>query len=294
MKTTNEGKATASRRWWGDYSLALAETACWRLGELALWGTRSETEWSFLYRHEAGSAENRGEVDLTARIAPPVVGEEGVTGRRFAFRATTDSCNLLPALPDRPLVVRLESELTIPPGEAVTVFMGLPLWVQFATKSGGVHLLDLPLTRVSDTWFGQLTGAGELCYASRTTARQDLAKLPPTSTRARAAVRIENRVSSTLSLETLLLPVGNLSLFAEEGGRLWTEAVTLVHEEEGESAALELGEGPPRQASRAELLNGPRRVARKRITLHVFGNLLRGGIDALRSGKSRASGMVDT
>ena len=152
---------------------------------------------------------------------------------------------------------------------------------------------DLPLALVSDTWFGPKAGEGELCYASRTSARQDITTLPETIDRARAAVRIHNKVDSPLSLETLRLPVSSLSLFAGEDRRLWTEAVTLVREEDGESAALELGTGPPVQAKQARLLAGPRDPARKRDTVRAFGNLIRGGFDALRSGKSRSAGMVD-
>lgn len=279
--------------WWGDHSLAVSQTGSWRLGDLAIWATRSATEWSFLYRYEEGCASDRAETRLPTNEAPPEISDARVSGRRIAFRSTTDSLKLRPALPDRPLVVRLEAPLTIPGGEVVCVYVGLPLWARFETGPSSINLIDIPICRVSDSWFGQLAGAGELCYASKTSARQDLAMLPPTQTRARAAVRIENRVESALSLETLRLPVGNLSLFSDDLGRLWTQTIDLIHEEEGESAALELGNLPPSHATGAQLLAGPRQTLRKRIRVLAFGNLFRGGIDALRSGKPRSTGMVD-
>lgn len=168
---------TDSVRWWGERTLAEGERLHGRLGTLELWLERGPREWLATTRH--GDDEAR-----TPRLEQPWEGtvpehdEQTIFAERFAFRRTGDRLQLLPAMPPRPVVVHTATPLVIPGGEEATVYISLPLWLR--ASAGGELLLDVPVVRQSDTWFGAITGPGELCYASRSRGRLRLEDLPAT------------------------------------------------------------------------------------------------------------------
>ena len=281
---------TDSARWWGERTLAEGERLHGRLGTLELWLERGPREWLATTRH--GDDEAR-----TPRLEQPWEGtvpehdEQTIFAERFAFRHTGDRLQLLPAMPPRPVVVHTATPLVIPGGEEATVYISLPLWLR--ASAGGELLLDVPVVRQSDTWFGAITGPGELCYASRSRGRLRLEVLPATPLRARAAIHVRNSAAGALPIDGLRLPAPFLSLYADGAGQLWTESVLVDHEQEGEMAALDYGAGPPREAAGAERVAGPRNAPERRALVHTFSSLIRGGFDALRHSRSRSAGVVD-
>ncbi len=269
----------AAGRWWGDWELPADTELHVRLDALALWIGRAPSEWRL--SHCLGERAAAPALELPARSPEPSFEAAGVRGARYAFRRTADRLRIEPALPPRGLVVRPEGPLVIPRGEQVTVYLRLPLWLRLCVP-GGDCLLDTGLQPLSDTWFGPRTGPGELCYASRLRGRLNLGDLPVDPFRAHAAIHIRNEAEAPLPVDGLRLPTPNLSLYAGADHQLWTETVLLVHEQDGEMAALDLGGGAPREAPGAALVAGPRSVPERRAVVHTFSGLFRGSFDAFR------------
>jgi hypothetical protein len=115
-----------------------------------------------------------------------------------------------------------------------------------------------------------------MCYASRTRATQHLENVTRLPHRAISVVKIRNRAATRLEFERIMLPVMNLSLYADATGYLWTEAVTLERDEDGDFADMRLGRGAPDEAGgKAALVSGPRRRHEKGLSLRMFGSLLK-------------------
>ena len=224
------------KAWWGDYEIGSKETRRWQIGPMSLWVTRGEGEWRI--------ATAEGDDPLDSRLSVAETGEEpvgdDVNAKRFAVRGDDRIVRLTPGLPDRPLVVKAASPFFIARTQEVTLYVSSPLWLRVYSGEDDHELLDIPLVRPSDTWFGPNTMSGEMCYASQSSARMHLENLPVRPHRSISALRIRNSATSTLQFERLKVPVQHLSLFASEKGHLWTDALQLDRSEETANATVNL------------------------------------------------------
>lgn len=267
--------STTNPVWWGEFELPRETARVWQVGSFHLRLTRGPQELGVTWWREGDPASTLVIVDQAAESAPPA----SAMLERFGFREVPTRVRIRPATPDRPLVVTPTHAFHLPPREEATLYVSVPLWLQVHLDD--VVLFEQPLHRLSDTWFGPNTRVGELCYASRTSARLSLANLGVTPPRAVAAVRIRNQARTVLELERLSLPVTNFALHAGENGHLWTEAVLLEREADGDFAALELDHGTPELAGATRLVSPPRMAPERHTPLRAFGRLLRrGGLHA--------------
>lgn len=254
--------------WWGEFEFDLGQTLRWQIGPKALWITRADGEWRI-----AGE-EGRDRLDqrlTVAEAATEPFGDE-IDVKRFAVRDESRVLRLVPALPDRPLIVNTAKPFFVPSREAATLYVSVPLWFRVLLAGSEVALADTATVRPSDTWFGPDTLSGELCFASRTSARLHVESLPLRPHRAVSTVRIRNNAKSTLPLEKLKVPVQNLSLFASEEGHLWTEPLTLERNEDSENAQIRL-DRQPADGVRSMPVAPPRTKISKGFVLDVFGRL---------------------
>lgn len=256
--------------WWGKYSIPMDRVAYWRIGPLEIWISRTEREWRIGTRGHGDVTDSALVVNRTEDIDLP--SDQDVEWQRFGFRNAPEAIELIPALAPRPLVVRPETAFTLPPKEEATLYMSSPLWIQFKFGRSASQAFEKHIFRPSDTWFGPSTLVGELCYASRTRARLRLDELDVLPHRAHSALHIRNRATSELKIDRLKLAMPNLSVFAA-AGRLWTEAVTLNRQADGDFAELQLAKEPPAEVHPVKLLNGPRSKPEKGLLIRAFGGL---------------------
>jgi hypothetical protein len=261
-------------RWWGEYALPAGGAAFWQVGPLRLWASRSDHEWN-LASEPAGDPLDS---TLIREIPTQRVWPEGLSAtRRFGFRKTKQALLVMPALADRPVIVNPAVPFSLLPGEEMTLYISTVLWVRVQVGDPPVTLLEIPTHRPSDTWFGPSTMEGELCYATKTSARHQLENLPVRPHRVTSALRVRNMAGGALSVERLKLPLPNMSIFESSEGQLWTEAVTLEREQDGEHAKLELSKKPPSHIAKAKLLAGPREEPSRGSLIRAFGGVF-GGI----------------
>jgi len=171
------------------------------------------------------------------------------------FPLSFEELMVSPHLADRTVVARLNQAVLLPPGETVVLYVGSPLWLQFRWREH--MLLDLPLARLSDTWFGPNTRSGELCYASETHARLNLNDVGPRPYKAFTQVEIKNLAEDMLKLERINIPVPNLSLFHGDD-RWWTGRVRVTRNETGGNGEIKVFNTPDDGIQRAEEISRPR------------------------------------
>ena len=174
---------------------------------------------------------------------------------RYIVETNTNNIDIKPSLPNRTVVCRPKSPITLLPGASVVIYLSIPIWISVGVM-GKEHTLlkELPTQKLSDTWFGASTREGELCYASQTIGRLDIDKLPFRLQRSVTPLLIENKAHNDLVFERIALPVPSLSLFTTETGQLWTQNVTLTREGDGDFAKLKLG----LPQSNLTFISGPR------------------------------------
>ena len=240
---------------WGAATLERGQSVMLRVGPLSVSVTSLPREWMVAYRREHGDLERfedahveRGERALEAPDAT----------ERFLVRESSSTVAFVPTLADRSVVSRPERPFHVPAGEAANLFLSSPVWVRLSLADSKLPLVEIPTSISSDTWVGPSTRSGELCYASRTLARTRLDEVPLRPHRVVTPLTIENRAENHLRIDRVNIPCPNLSVFVGERGFLWTEAVTLVREEDGDLARLRIHEGASEPARGGDRLTTPR------------------------------------
>lgn len=264
--------------WWGPYTVPVQQMYHWHLGALHSWMLRDAHEWRVAWEagrdplHDANTCEGPMAVDEAAFSwsDPP----DAYTLARYSMHATEATLRVQPALADRALVVRPEHPISIPPDEAITLFVSTPLWMRILVHEREHQLLEMPTVRLSDTWFGASTRAGELCYAARTTGRLHLDNVPRRPHRAITPIRIRNQARDTLLLERVQMPATHLALYETDEAVLWTQALTLEREANrgatGPAAAVHIRPGAPPEAEGATRLTEPREPVRRNLFVSTF------------------------
>ena len=159
-------------------------------------------------------------------------------------------------LSNRPVVARPTQPLHLPHGEHVTLFVGTTLW--FCLNRDDDLLIDIPLERLSDTWFGPDTQVGEVCYASPTHARLTMEGVPRHVFKAVTPVEIRNHGDAPLVIDKVNLPVPYLALY-RDSHRHWTSQVTITQTSEELRGEVHIASGPPSYAISPTRIAPPRR-----------------------------------
>ncbi|WFB35724.1 hypothetical protein P3T73_16350 [Kiritimatiellota bacterium B12222] len=152
--------------------------------------------------------------------------EKEVSWRRLASVEDVPTLKIMPAFPNRPVVVRPEYPYTLIPGERVNIFVGVPVSFCLQTPNG-LTLLEETVHPLSNTWFGLPTD-GELCYAMRTLARREGENLDFGPARVICPMRIRNQSKEKMTFERMCLRVQYLSIYLTENKRLCSNESSVV------------------------------------------------------------------
>lgn len=254
--------------WWGDFTLPLEQSLQWRIGPLTLIVRCLDGEWHIGHQQTADfdNDDSTWEFQRTDQL-PETLNNNS----RYIFSKMVKRLTLTPRLADRPIISRPRIPFNLTAGEEVTLYVSSPLWLELALETSPATVLEeVPIQRPSDTWFGPSTLEGELCYASSTHCRINLAELPQRVHRAITPVLIRNQADTTLTVERLNLPAPLLSVFACTDGQLWTPKVTLIRGKDGDMAELKIDNKAPEQAESPELLSKPRNTANAGVLIRAF------------------------
>ncbi len=255
----------------GTFELEVDSAKIWAIGPFTLWAFRAANEWRIATRRESEASKETSAVENPAPGENPPANSEL---HRYGYSTSPAEISLLPLLADRPVVFSAESPLLIPSREEMTLYVSTPAWMEVAIGDPPVTVMEQPLQRPTDTWFGPNTMGGELCYAVRTKARLRLENLPVRPHRVFSMVHIVNRAETNLSFARVKIPVPQMSVYGASDGQLWTEKVTLERDQDEGDATVRLGSGPPPQAADATLIHGPRTVGERGLLTSAFSGLI--------------------
>lgn len=275
-------------RWWGSLSLEPGQAGRWRAGPSTVYAARSRTDWRLWHQQDGDPYAPVGQWPRRVDAAEL---PDGVPQVRFSFAESPDSILVSPRLAPRPVVIRPDTSLAVPPGERVTIYISTPTWMSLTVQGSGskrrggdgkqVLLADLPTHRPSDTWFGPSTREGELCYAVRTAGRLVFADLPLRPHRAVTPMTIQNDADDLLQVQRVQVPVPQLALYVDGNGRLLTDGVLFRRQTGGDFAELRIERQTPGASQGAavtevEKLAAPRTPVTGNIVMRAFSRLFKG------------------
>lgn len=256
-----KNKDIKKRKWWGEFDLHPGKWARWKIGPKDFFARSMGDEWRFAWRtgHDMLSEEVRFESPTDQEPSDADSTEPEFELRRYALEDAHNRLRLTPKLADRPVIVRPETPLYLPPGQRTVLYVSTGVWVAVAPPSmDDQFLFEVPIYRASDTWFGPNTLTGELCYTAVTSARTNPSLLAQVPHRAFTPIDITNNGGDALEIEYLRVPVTQLSLYAGAKGRLWTDKITFEREQGESSASLKISAHEGLEAGPDSRLSGPR------------------------------------
>lgn len=260
----------SQNKWWGDFEFDVGQTRYWQLGQCLLCIERTSQMWRIAYRYWE---KNTDQIKIAVDKIPGVT-QDSFTFSRFSFQNTESKITLTPMLGNRSQVARPEFPFYISAFENVTLYVSSPAWIKIETGTPTIRLLEFSTLRLSDTWFGENTQEGELCYASRTRCRMELVRSELYSYRITSSIVIHNRSSENLLVQRIKMPLPSLSIYASQDNFLWTEDIIIENGSATGGMLTELGKTAPKLAEPAELLSGPRFIVKSRSIRDLFAQIL--------------------
>ncbi len=225
--------------WTGARPLPDGAGRIWQIGPLTLWVARRGRELWVAHRSSgAFLSEDLSEVD-----APEPPG--GLVPRRLVVGSVHEEVVLAPRTSERPVVVRPELQVDLPPGGQLTALVSTACWVRVQC---GPHALEVPTLPPKPTWSGTSPREGVLCVSGRTLlqpgaeVRERLPHRPITS------VQLHNRSNDPLELVRVRLPLPHLALYADAQGTLWTASVRMELSDSLSATSVRLAPPPVENA----------------------------------------------
>ena len=159
-------------RFWEPFKIERGKEYHWQIGPLKMWLKKIEDEWLVASEQSPNDLESEEIVIANLSEKP-----ETPEWTRFVC-AGPDTMQLLPALPDRAVVVGSEMAVKILQENSALFFVTIPVWVcVYAGDKKETMLTEIPTVSLSNTWFGDPM-TGELCYSLQSRAGMDIKHIP--------------------------------------------------------------------------------------------------------------------
>jgi hypothetical protein len=246
------------KTWWGEVDFALNEKKSWYLGGLTVGLQRASQEWQVAHHRASTQQENDTAWHQVPYDDTSLSESPKAIVQRHTFNKTLACLSIKPQLANLSVVIQPMTALFVSPHQQTTLFVSTPVWLNVFTEDACL-LLDTPIFRPSDTWFGSNTIQGELCYATKVFARLDLAQLPIRPFRAVTPIHIVNHQNKSLPIERINIPVPLLALYAAEDGRLWTPILEVEQSSYSKVPKVTITKNFHEHATNVTLLNTARR-----------------------------------
>ncbi len=255
---------------WEPNQVEAGAVCCAQVGPLKLWFRRTGDELHIAVERYPDPDRHSDVRALAPESKTPSV--EELPWARWITGKNGDAIRLIPATPDKPVVVRPEVPLRLPSKQEALFFVNFPLWVRIAIGDGdGVTLCEEPSVVLSKTWFGDPM-SGALCYSMRTRARRDIAETQPRPHRAVCPVRIRNSAERQLELERFCVHVEHLMLY-QGATRLWANQLDITFRGDNEISQLDYAKRPPTHEAIAGVICKARSPVKKSLLARSLSTL---------------------
>lgn len=252
----------AIQKIWGDRKLEEGKMEFVSIGNLHLWILFKDADMWISYQYVTA-----GEEDVPADQDPP----EDLDWLRWAMDGDMRNIQILPVFPDKPLVVKSEYPLKISSGTKIQVFARIPIWIRISVTRNDYRLIELPIIKLSRTWFGTPL-EGELCYHATTKARRSLSKIEPKPYLANCPIQISNKSQEDLNFENFCYRVERLKIF-EKNNQLWADETQVIYHGESLNSDIIMTGKLPEGIKEEQLLTKPRKEVHKSLATRTFSRL---------------------
>ena len=246
---------------WGPLDIQPDSCLSIRLNPLEVYVRRLDDEWLFAHSYDEADEGDIADQNAKSSMALP---PQNMDWLRFVS-ARDESLELLPVLPDRPLVIRPDSPVAIFPERVARIFVSVPVWFRFVAVLGKsrTNVIDFPSRMLSNTWFGD-PASGELCYSLDAPLTRSPEQVRFGASSVTCILVVRNSSEEKLDFERICVHVENLSIF-EDGEKLWTNEVEVAFKGTDQISQIDIQDRPPSDLPDAKKITQPRVVLNSNI-----------------------------
>ncbi len=240
-----------------------------RAGDLEILLGRRGEELSEGIRHYSGESEIPVGFSEVAGGLPE--GAEKTHAWCRYLIGSEDDLEFLPAMPDRPVVLRPLVRRKLLPGNKARLLFFIPVWLQLydVKKNSNSLISEYPTVVMSSTWFGDMQN-GELCFDHETELLHEIHTPPHPSVNYTACVlNIQNSSHLLLDFFRMAVHVEHLTLYGD-GKHLYTNEVSVNFTGTEQISQLKYSSRGPREIEPLQKMNGPRESASRSILKRSF------------------------
>ena len=191
---------------WKKYEFAENQTRSFKAGYAEISVKHIESGWLVKSRKTDLASD-----DLLVEEIPEFADDSDVL--RF-YTGESHQLMVVPALPDKAVVFRNNKNIKISARESANLFFRIPLTIQFYFQEvkDENRLMEIPLQRLSDTWFGEID-SGEPAYSIGGNFNESLSEVRATTWEAISSVKILNNTAGVLEVQRLILRVEDFNIY---------------------------------------------------------------------------------
>lgn len=192
---------------WGELELAPNHYYLKQFGPLEIWLTLNYRDIMIAHRYNGDT-----EKEVLKSETFKEIDDHDLDWHTWVLPKKDRRVKILPSMPDRPIIVRPEHPMHLGNGAEVSFFLMIPLSIQIIHPFSDSLLTEIPIVKLSPTWFGT-PSHGELCYAMKTTARRSIDGVVPLPYQAFCMVHLRNNSSDIFEFERIRIQVAHLGLY---------------------------------------------------------------------------------
>ena len=239
---------------WKDYQLNFENEINLNIGEVNIHCKLNAEELllSHYYKNEENNQENNWQ--------------------RWTLKNKENVIRILPALPDRPVVVKPENKFTLLKNSEAKIYVRVPLWIRIELgQKSFQNLFEIPTVILSNTWFGNFF-EGELSYWISSGAKRDFSIDKDKSYLAICPIKLVNKANEDLSVEKIGLRVVNLNLY-KDGNQIWSDQTKVIFTGSLEQSEIEVAGKAPQEAPNSKLIMKARQEHKNSFSAKTFSSL---------------------
>lgn len=195
-----------SQNFWNKYEFQVDEALLFKAGYAEIFVKHIANGW-LIKTQEVTLPQADLQVEETGRVEEDSDVFHFQTGK-------SHSLHVVPAFPNKAVVFRNNKNIKVSAGQSACLYFSIPLFLQFYVSEVKEEnlLLEVPLQRLSDTWFGP-ADSGEPAFSIGSSYAKTLAEVRPVAWEAVVPVEIINTSTGLLDLQRLILRVEDFSLY---------------------------------------------------------------------------------
>ena len=232
------------------------------IGDLLMWVSNSDKEWKVSY--------NRVN-EPTPEFSPLNVSMDAAEKDWITIVADKNrSLNIVPSLPDRPVVIKPLNEFKILPKSNTQLFIPIPVWLQLyaGTEKKERLIMELPSEELSSTWVGEADN-GILAYSLKNKLHSQLDKNKLAFHEVLCPVKVSNESGIILDFNRFVLNVDQLSIYTENN-KLFTNEVHVKFKGESVLSDVHFATQSPSFIEGAKKISEPRDGSKKNALKRSF------------------------